>query len=81
MNYYLGIWHGLLNKKGFANKLFDQNRKVKKIILTIDYEVFLGKETGSVKDCMIEPTKRLASILEKNGSKMKEILLKSQLLP
>jgi hypothetical protein len=43
---------------------------MKKIILTIDYEVFLGKESGSVKDCMIEPTKRLSLILEKNNSKM-----------
>jgi len=43
---------------------------LKKIILTIDYELFLGKKTGSVIDCMIKPTEKLASILEKNGSKM-----------
>lgn len=43
---------------------------MKKILLTIDYEVFLGKETGSVTDCMIDTTKRLALILEKNDSKM-----------
>ncbi|MDP2364678.1 MAG: hypothetical protein Q8M94_13025 [Ignavibacteria bacterium] len=43
---------------------------MKKIILTIDYELFLGKETGTVKDCMIEPTEKLSSILEKNGSSM-----------
>jgi hypothetical protein len=43
---------------------------VKKIILTIDYELFLGEKTGTVKNCMIEPTKKLASILEKNNSRM-----------
>ena len=43
---------------------------MKKIILTIDYELFLGEQTGTVKNCMIEPTEKLASIIEKNGSKM-----------
>jgi hypothetical protein len=43
---------------------------VKKIVLTIDYELFLGKKTGNVKNCMIEPTEKLASILEKNSSRM-----------
>ena len=43
---------------------------MKKIILTIDYELFLGPKTGNVKDCMIEPTEKLASIIEKNGSRM-----------
>jgi len=43
---------------------------MKKIILTIDYELFLGDLTGTTKECMIEPTQMLASILDKNGSKM-----------
>lgn len=43
---------------------------MRKIILTIDYELFLGEKTGSVRECMIEPTKRLAYILDKNHSKM-----------
>ena len=43
---------------------------MKKIVLTIDYELFLGEKTGNVKTCMIEPTERLASILEKNSSRM-----------
>ena len=68
--YYSGLLDGLLGKKGIANKSFDENKKMKEIILTIDYELFLGKETGSVKECMIEPTEKLALILEKNGSKM-----------
>jgi hypothetical protein len=40
------------------------------LILTIDYELFLGEKTGTVNDCMIEPTEKLASIIEKNGSRM-----------
>ena len=43
---------------------------VKKIILTIDYELHLGDETGTVRECMIEPTKKLVSTIEKNGSRM-----------
>lgn len=43
---------------------------MKKIILTIDYELFLGPKTGNVKECMIEPTEKLALIIEKNGSRM-----------
>ena len=43
---------------------------IKMSILTIDYELFLGNQTGTVRNCMIEPTEKLASILEKNGSMM-----------
>jgi len=43
---------------------------MKEIVLTIDYELFLGKETGTVRECLIEPTIKLASILDKNSSKM-----------
>ncbi|MCF8296646.1 MAG: hypothetical protein K9J13_03795 [Saprospiraceae bacterium] len=43
---------------------------MKKIILTIDYELFFGAESGSVQDCLIEPTKRLLEILRKNDSTM-----------
>jgi hypothetical protein len=43
---------------------------IKQFVLTIDYELFLGVKTGTVKDCMIEPTEKLSSILEKNESSM-----------
>jgi len=43
---------------------------MKEIILTIDYELFLGNKTGTVNDCMIEPTRKLLSLLENNNSKM-----------
>ncbi len=43
---------------------------MKKLILTIDYELFLGEKTGTVRKCMIEPTEKLSLILEKNDSKM-----------
>jgi len=43
---------------------------MKKILLTIDYEVYLGSNTGTVRECMIEPTKRLMDILSQNQSKM-----------
>lgn len=40
------------------------------IVLTLDYELFLGEQTGNVDDCMIEPVRELASILKLNDSKM-----------
>lgn len=42
----------------------------KNFILTIDYELHLGNTTGSVFECMIEPTRRLMEILDRNQSKM-----------
>jgi hypothetical protein len=43
---------------------------VKTIILTLDYELFLGAESGSVKECMTEPISELVSILKLNDSKL-----------
>ena len=59
--------------KKYKGDMIDQElrrNKMKKIILTIDYELFLGSKTGSVKDCMIKPTDKLISYLDKNNSKM-----------
>jgi hypothetical protein len=41
----------------------------KNILLTFDYELFLGKRSGSVQKCMIEPTNELLKILRKNNAK------------
>lgn len=68
--YYSGLIDGLRGISGIANKSFDGTKRAKEIILTFDYELFLGKETGNVKETMIEPTDKLLSILEKNGSKL-----------
>mgnify|MGYP002521424246 CR=1 FL=1 len=43
---------------------------MKTLILSIDYEVFLGERTGDVEEVLINPTYRLMDILNKNGSKM-----------
>jgi len=43
---------------------------LKQIILTIDYEIFLGEQTGSVQSCMIQPTQKLSEYLSLNNSKM-----------
>ena len=37
------------------------------VILTFDYELFFGTNTGSVQKCMIEPTDRLLKITGKYG--------------
>ena len=36
------------------------------VILTFDYELFFGANTGSVQKCMIEPTDRLLDLAEKH---------------
>ena len=43
---------------------------MKQVVLTVDYELFFGEKTGNVSECMIEPTEKLASMLEQNNSKM-----------
>lgn len=43
---------------------------MKQFYLTIDYELFLGDRTGSVQECMINPTYKLAEILAQNASRM-----------
>lgn len=41
---------------------------MKKILITLDYELFFGK-SGSVEKSIIEPTERLLSILDRNNIK------------
>jgi len=47
-----------------------KEKVIKKIILTIDYELHLGKESGSVIECMITPTKKLMSLCDNFNCKM-----------
>lgn len=44
--------------------------RIKKIVLTIDYELHFGRETGNVKECMIDPTYILMNLCEQYNSKM-----------
>lgn len=41
----------------------------KNILLTFDYELFLGKKSGSVQKCMLEPTNELLKILKYHKAK------------
>ena len=43
--------------------------KEKKILLTFDYEPFLGAKSGSAKKCILEPTNALQSIINKYSVK------------
>ncbi len=40
---------------------------MKSLLLTFDYELFLGKRSGSVKKCLLEPTMKLQQILRSFG--------------
>lgn len=42
---------------------------MRKIILTFDYEVFLGKNTGDIHKSLIEPTERLIKLFQKYDAK------------
>jgi hypothetical protein len=41
----------------------------KNIIFTFDYELFLGKRSGSVKKCLLSPTDKIRSLLNKYNLK------------
>ena len=41
----------------------------KNILLTFDYELFLGHISGSVNDCLILPTNKILSILSDQNIK------------
>ncbi len=41
----------------------------KKVILTFDYELFLGNISGSVEKCLLEPTDKVIRILKETSSK------------
>lgn len=39
------------------------------ILFTFDYELYLGADSGTVNNCMIDPTEKIIAILEKHGMK------------
>lgn len=41
-------------------------KKKKHILLTFDHELFLGKQSGHVEHCMVEPTKYLQEVFDKH---------------
>ncbi|HRG59314.1 MAG TPA: hypothetical protein PK323_10185 [Bacteroidia bacterium] len=44
-------------------------KTIKNILLTFDYELFLGAESGTAQNCLILPTNRLLDILNKHQIK------------
>ncbi|MDD2635207.1 MAG: polysaccharide deacetylase family protein [Bacteroidales bacterium] len=45
------------------------NNTAKEILLTFDYEMFLGNRSGSVDKCLIDPTDKLLGVLSKHKIK------------
>lgn len=41
----------------------------KNILLTFDYELFLGQRSGSVDNCLIRPTNKILEVLKRHGAK------------
>ena len=41
----------------------------KNAIITFDYELFLGKQTGTIKNCVIKPTQLILELLQQNHAK------------
>jgi len=44
-------------------------KNLKQILFTFDYELFLGSKSGSVKNCLIEPTNELLKLFDKHKIK------------
>ena len=40
----------------------------KSVIITFDYEVFLGRETGTIRNCVLNPTNAVLKILKENNA-------------
>src|SRR5450759_2134055 len=41
----------------------------KNAIITFDYEVFLGRHTGTIENCVIRPTRLILDILKLNNAR------------
>ncbi|HOV11255.1 MAG TPA: polysaccharide deacetylase family protein [Bacteroidales bacterium] len=41
----------------------------KNILLTFDYELFLGQRSGSIDNCLIRPTNKILEVLKRHGAK------------
>ena len=41
----------------------------KNILLTFDYELFLGSRSGTVDNCLIIPTSKILEVLKRHGAK------------
>jgi hypothetical protein len=44
-------------------------RSEKLLLITFDYELFLGEQSGSVQECLINPTNRLLECMSRHGLK------------
>jgi len=42
---------------------------IRNVIITFDYELFLGRETGTIENCVIRPTQLILDILIRNSAK------------
>jgi hypothetical protein len=42
---------------------------IKSLLVTFDYELFLGKRSGSVENCLIKPTEQILQVLRKYNQK------------
>jgi hypothetical protein len=41
-----------------------------KILLTLDYEVYFGRRTGTVERCLLEPTRALLAVAGRHGARL-----------
>lgn len=44
-------------------------KPAKQLLITFDYELFLGNRSGNIDECLITPTDAVLSIIEKHGAK------------
>ncbi|MEO6306207.1 MAG: hypothetical protein ABIP51_23870, partial [Bacteroidia bacterium] len=49
--------------------VFDKSSKIKNLLITFDYELFLGTKSGTAKNCIIEPTNNILDLLNKYNIK------------
>lgn len=45
------------------------SKQQKQILITFDYELFLGNRSGSAEDCLFTPTDSILEVIERHGAK------------
>ncbi|QKF61462.1 GNAT family N-acetyltransferase [Campylobacter curvus] len=66
---YLKYSYAFLNGNKYIGDIIDQEIKTKTILLTFDYELFFGDDSGTLENSILKPTSILLDSLNKSGIK------------
>ncbi|MBL7920227.1 MAG: hypothetical protein JNJ40_07915 [Bacteroidia bacterium] len=59
----------IIDQKLHTTPVITKDSKLKNLLITFDYELFLGSKSGTAKNCIIEPTNSILDLLNKYNIK------------